>query len=98
MFLASNQNHLKIFQGTPPFFRDFHTATVYLDRYMLVFGGRGDHHGPFHTRSEKYCNILVIFDVDRQEWIRPKTMGDTPGLNRITILYINDRRRQIIMK
>lgn len=45
---------------------------------MLVFGGRGDQHGPFHTRSEKYCNILVCLDVERQEWFRPKTMGDTP--------------------
>ncbi|CAL8080714.1 unnamed protein product [Orchesella dallaii] len=64
--------------GTPPFFRDFHTATVYLDRYMLIFGGRGDQHGPFHTRSEKYCNVLVYFDCERQEWVRPKTMGAIP--------------------
>jgi len=64
--------------GTPPFFRDFHTATVYLDRYMLIFGGRGDQHGPFHTRSEKYCNVLVYFDCERQEWVRPKTMGCIP--------------------
>ena len=27
--------------GAAPSFRDFHTATVYLDRFMFIFGGRG---------------------------------------------------------
>ncbi|CAG7724005.1 unnamed protein product [Allacma fusca] len=64
--------------GVPPSFRDFHTATVYLDRYMFIFGGRGDEHGPLHTRKEMYCNTLVCFDVERQEWFRPKTTGVSP--------------------
>jgi N-acetylneuraminic acid mutarotase len=45
---------------------------------MFIFGGRGDRHGPFHTRTEMYCNILVCLDIERQEWIRPQTHGDVP--------------------
>jgi N-acetylneuraminic acid mutarotase len=66
-------------QGQPPSFRDFHTATVYLDRYMFIFGGRGDRHGPMHTRNETYCNTLICLDMERQEWIRPKTHGEIPS-------------------
>lgn len=45
---------------------------------MFIFGGRGDEHGPFHTRKEMYCNTLVCFDVERHEWFRPKTSGTIP--------------------
>lgn len=65
--------------GIAPTFRDFHTATVYLDRYMFIFGGRGDEHGPVHTRAETYCNVLVGLDVERQEWFRPTTTGCVPS-------------------
>jgi len=65
--------------GPAPTFRDFHTATVFQDRYMLIFGGRGDMHGPVHTRAEVYCNALVCLDVVRKEWIRPETNGELPS-------------------
>lgn len=63
--------------GSPPNYRDFHTATVLRNR-MYIFGGRSDLHSPYHTEAEIYCSQIVYLDLATNEWHMPKTTGAIP--------------------
>lgn len=41
--------------GTPPSWRDFHSAVAIGDK-IFIFGGRSDQSGPYHSQQEVYCN------------------------------------------
>lgn len=53
--------------GSPPSYRDFHTATISMNR-MYIFGGRGDTHSPYHSQEEIYCSQIVYLDLETCEW------------------------------
>jgi hypothetical protein len=67
--------------GSPPSYRDFHTATVINvdgnDR-MYIFGGRGDVHSPYHSQDEIYCPKIVYLDLKTHQWIMPSTTNKEP--------------------
>ena len=63
--------------GTPPSWRDFHSA-IGLDNKMFVFGGRSDLSGPNHSQQEIYCNVIMYFDVSTNTWVKPETSGTPP--------------------
>lgn len=63
--------------GTPPSYRDFHTATVINDR-MYIYGGRGDLHAPYHSQEEIYCPKIVYLDLRTNQWVMPATVGKHP--------------------
>lgn len=63
--------------GSPPSYRDFHTATVINDR-MYIFGGRGDVHSPYHSQDEIYCPKIVYLDLNSHQWIMPLTSNKQP--------------------
>jgi N-acetylneuraminic acid mutarotase len=63
--------------GTPPSWRDFHSAVAYGNR-MYVFGGRSDRSGPNHSQQELYCNVIMYFDVATNAWVTPDTRGLRP--------------------
>jgi len=54
--------------GSPPAWRDFHSASC-LDNRLYIFGGRSDRDGPIHTRHEEYDNQLIYFDIRRSVWV-----------------------------
>lgn len=62
---------------SPPSYRDFHTATILMDR-MYVFGGRGDRQSPYHTQEEIYCPKIVYLDLKTRVWHTPNTTGSIP--------------------
>ncbi|XP_070571054.1 kelch domain-containing protein 3-like isoform X2 [Ptychodera flava] len=69
---------LRVSRGRPAYWRDFHTA-IPVDQYLLVvFGGRSDHQGPWHTNSELYCNKVQVFDTRDNSWHEPVTSGKIP--------------------
>lgn len=49
-------------EGSPPIYRDFHTATA-IDNKMFVFGGRSDNSNDF-TQTEIYSDRLVYLVRD----------------------------------
>jgi len=51
--------------------RDFHTATSVGDRYIYIFGGRGDAYAPYHSNREVYDSVLKVFDTETQSWSEP---------------------------
>ncbi|GLJ04803.1 hypothetical protein SUGI_0003830 [Cryptomeria japonica] len=53
--------------GTPPAPRSDHTAAVYVDRYLLIFGG-GSHSTCF--------NDLHVLDLQTMEWSHPQQPED----------------------
>lgn len=63
--------------GSPPSYRDFHTATVIFDR-MYIFGGRGDVHSPYHSQDEIYCPKIVYLDLKTHQWVMPTTTNKQP--------------------
>lgn len=63
--------------GSPPSYRDFHTATVINDR-MYIFGGRGDVHSPYHSQDEIYCPKIVYLDLKTHHWVMPTTTNKQP--------------------
>lgn len=63
--------------GSPPSYRDFHTATVINDR-MYIFGGRGDVQSPYHSQDEIYCPKIVYLDLNTHQWIMPMTLNKQP--------------------
>ncbi|KAM3964148.1 kelch domain-containing protein 3 [Aphomia sociella] len=65
--------------GTPPSYRDFHTAVAYGDR-MYVFGGRGGgDFGPFNnTLDEIYCPQVYYLDTVEQKWVATNPTGTWP--------------------
>lgn len=64
-------------KGTPPRWRDFHSATA-VGHCMYIFGGRGDLLGPYHSPNELYCNLIMCLDTVTNTWSRPRTSGATP--------------------
>ncbi|KAM9808465.1 kelch domain-containing protein 3 isoform 2-T3 [Syngnathus typhle] len=65
--------------GIPASWRDFHSATI-IGTKMFVFGGRGDHFGPFHSHNEIYCNQIEVFDTQTNTWLsRPATQLSPDG-------------------
>ncbi|KAK0412260.1 hypothetical protein QR680_006118 [Steinernema hermaphroditum] len=64
-------------KGTPPIFRDFHTAAV-INNNMYVFGGRGDYMGQFHSNRDFYCDKLKVLNLATSEWSEPNVSGDVP--------------------
>uniref|UniRef100_T1J5X1 Kelch domain-containing protein 3 n=1 Tax=Strigamia maritima TaxID=126957 RepID=T1J5X1_STRMM len=64
-------------KGTPPRWRDFHSATA-VGHYMYIFGGRGDRLGPYHSPDEIYCNQITFLDTVSRTWCQPTTTGLTP--------------------
>ncbi|XP_070505488.1 kelch domain-containing protein 3-like [Chironomus tepperi] len=75
--LKTMQWHFIHTLGTPPSYRDFHTATVINDR-MYIYGGRGDVHSPYHSQEEIYCPKIVYLDLRTNQWIMPATIGKHP--------------------
>lgn len=63
--------------GTPPSYRDFHSATILEDR-MYIFGGRGDRHSPYHSQEEIYYSQIVYLDLKSREWHTPNAIGAIP--------------------
>lgn len=63
--------------GTPPSYRDFHSATI-LDNRMYIFGGRGDRHSPYHSQEEIYYSQIVYLDLKTREWHTPNAVGTIP--------------------
>ncbi|KRZ37152.1 Kelch domain-containing protein 3, partial [Trichinella pseudospiralis] len=63
--------------GTPPIWRDFHTATVIGDR-MYVFGGRSDEAAPYHSNVERYPTDLFYLDLSTFTWHEVQTTGERP--------------------
>ncbi|CAG2112598.1 unnamed protein product [Medioppia subpectinata] len=64
--------------GTPPSWRDFHSAVAYEDK-MFVFGGRSDRSGPSHSQQEIYCNVIMYFNTTTNNWVKPETHGLRPN-------------------
>ena len=66
---------LLLTKGSPPIYRDFHTATA-IDNKMFVFGGRSDNSNDF-TQSEIYSDRLVYlvsqFDLFNYIFLRNST-------------------------
>lgn len=75
--LKTMQWHFIHTLGTPPSYRDFHTATVINDR-MYIYGGRGDVHSPYHSQEEIYCPKIVYLDLRTNQWVMPATIGKHP--------------------
>lgn len=69
---------LLVVTGTPASWRDFHSATPFADRFMIVFGGRSDYGAPFHTNHEFYCQKVHVFDTCSKRWTQPRILGDGP--------------------
>lgn len=63
--------------GTPPSYRDFHSATI-LNNRMYIFGGRGDRHSPYHSQEEIYYSEIVYLDLRTNEWHTPSAIGTIP--------------------
>lgn len=63
--------------GSPPSYRDFHSATVINDK-MYIFGGRGDIHSPYHSQEEIYCPKIVYLDLKTNHWHMPTVTGKIP--------------------
>lgn len=63
--------------GSPPSYRDFHSATI-INHKMYIFGGRGDVHSPYHSQEEIYCPKIVYLDLKTNNWHMPTTTGKIP--------------------
>lgn len=72
-----NQWSLVHTHGTPPLFRDFHTATAWGTR-MYIFGGRGDEAGPFSSSHEIYCPVIMYLETKTNCWKTPTSRGSIP--------------------
>lgn len=65
--------------GDSPSWRDFHTLSAIGD-YLIVFGGRSDLEGPFHTRQEYYDDSVHLLNLKTLTWTtRPAVAGDPIG-------------------
>lgn len=64
-------------RGTPPSWRDFHSAVAF-DNKMYVFGGRSDRSGYNHSQQEIYCNVIMYFNTTDNTWVKPETSGKAP--------------------
>lgn len=73
--------------GTPPSYRDFHSAAAINDR-MYIFGGRGDKHSPYHSMEEIYCSDIVYLDLNTNTWCMPRTTGNVPVGRRSHSMFI----------
>ena len=78
-------------RGTPPSWRDFHSAVAFNNK-MFVFGGRSDRSGPNHSQQELYCNLIMFFDTTTNTWVKPETNGTPPKGRRShsSFVYNND--------
>ena len=63
-------------EGSPPIYRDFHTATA-IDNKMFIFGGRSDNSNDF-TQTEIYSNRLVYLDLTSLKWEQPEIRDPQP--------------------
>lgn len=63
-------------EGSPPIYRDFHTATA-IDNKMFVFGGRSDNSNDF-TQTEIYSDRLVYLDLTSLRWEQPEIRDPKP--------------------
>ncbi|XP_071439603.1 kelch domain-containing protein 3 isoform X1 [Hetaerina americana] len=64
-------------KGTPPSYRDFHSASA-VGTKMYIFGGRGDVYGPYHSQEEVYSNEIVYLETLTSTWHCPSTEGEIP--------------------
>ncbi|XP_002731257.1 kelch domain-containing protein 3-like [Saccoglossus kowalevskii] len=80
---------LRVSRGESAYWRDFHTA-IAIGQYMLVFGGRSDLHGPWHTNHELYCNKVHVFDTKDHSWHQPVTTGQLPDGRRSHSTFLYD--------
>ncbi|XP_026751898.1 kelch domain-containing protein 3 [Galleria mellonella] len=65
-------------RGSPPSYRDFHTAVAYGDR-MYVFGGRGGgDFSPYNNLDEEYCPKVYYLDTVEQKWVVTNPTGTWP--------------------
>ncbi|XP_019625858.1 PREDICTED: kelch domain-containing protein 3-like isoform X1 [Branchiostoma belcheri] len=58
-------------RGHPARWRDFHSATA-VGSKMLIFGGRADQLGPYHSNHEIYPNYVKVFDTVTLRWSEPE--------------------------
>ena len=63
-------------EGSPPIYRDFHTATA-IDNKMFVFGGRS-YNGNDFTQTELYCDRLFYLDLISLRWVQPEIQDPKP--------------------
>jgi len=58
-------------KGLAPSSRNCHSSTNF-GKYLIIFGGReGD-------GRKKILNDIFILDTEKDEWILPEIIGDTP--------------------
>lgn len=86
-FTAMTWSFVKTY-GTPPRWRDFHSASVIGD-LMYVFGGRSDRGGHIHTNNEIYCNKIKVFNTRTSEWFSPPTSGEAPKGRRSHAAFVH---------
>ncbi|RCI04485.1 hypothetical protein CU098_010731 [Rhizopus stolonifer] len=59
--------------AVPPVSRYFHSATTYLDRYIVIFGGMGSANRRQRqpTSEEKLCALddIAMFDIESMSWV-----------------------------
>jgi len=63
--------------GTPPVYRDFHSATA-LGNNMYIYGGRSDQEGSDHIERDYYPNDIMYLDTLKMEWHKPDLKGYKP--------------------
>ncbi|XP_077995275.1 kelch domain-containing protein 3-like [Glandiceps talaboti] len=80
---------LRVTRGEPAYWRDFHTA-IAIDSLMVVFGGRSDVQGPWHTNRELYCNEVQVFDTRDNSWYQPVTSGPVPDGRRSHSTFLHN--------
>lgn len=67
--------------GSPPCYRDFHTAVAYNNK-MYVFGGRGDLNSPYNSEEEIYCPHVYCLDIEKETWCNMNAKGACPEARR----------------
>jgi hypothetical protein len=61
--------------GIKPYWRDFHSASVY-NHKMYIFGGRMDINAPNYSNKSLYRNDIYEFDASAKKWTEIKSNTD----------------------
>ncbi|KAI8371444.1 uncharacterized protein BYT42DRAFT_580270 [Radiomyces spectabilis] len=59
-------------KGRLPSKRNDHTATLWNDNKLVIFGGYAEEDG-------RYCNDVAILELDTMTWVHPPTYGEQPA-------------------
>ncbi|XP_059488640.1 kelch domain-containing protein 3 [Neocloeon triangulifer] len=85
--LTTMQWHFVRTKGSPPSYRDFHTASA-IGHCMYIFGGRGDVSGQYHSYAEVYCNKITYLDTVTRTWHELETTGQPPPGRRSHSMFV----------